>query len=665
MALSNGTSTTVLIPQNATASIQHRANLPNPFDLTDDQILDIVYLAHLNDDETCDTDKLYNLVSNIVLRSQSPVSASSSKPEFVTLKLISCQMISTRNAAQCVHQTTMWILQHLKCYSWDAKALISIGAVCLEYGSFVHLSQFQNNEVLGISLRQLNQVQNRDASAVGELVTYIVQVFTNVKEWSMYAADGYDPEDVPDLTEAFQAILVVVYWTVAATVAATGNLVGVSTYKLSEYKVRLSAAVVKLTTHLEIIRTQIANVRDYVTIRNIYDRPKDIVELLKALIYPQQKVAETPKIFEGTNLITKGVEVFRQKHVLVFISSLVSIEDEISLLNSMYDRLQEDPKEAKGFKKEDFKILWIPVVEEWSQSNREQFKALKSGIKFYAVEYFYELPGLKIIKDTERVNYDIHPIAPLFSPKGTLLNENALEVIFEWGIEAFPFRKADGEELTQKWKWLWDLILKATPGLQVKENRYIFIYGGANNTWVQNFTHELSKIKINETIQRADIIIEHYQLGKGKVEPNNLVPSFWIGVERKKHNKKHQEAVDCEIQKIVKCLFCLKRDPQGWAILSKGHNIKLLCHGQAVYQTVAEFQNWKAKVFEREGFDVAFKEYYDAKEKEISATQPCENYISTANVIATITCPNPLCGRVMEVSSVNYKCCHRDDPLSC
>ncbi|KAH1191745.1 Protein SIEVE ELEMENT OCCLUSION B [Glycine max] len=365
-------------------------------------------------------------------------------------------------------------------------------------------------------------------------------------------------------------------------------------YKLSEYTFRLSTAVNKLATHLTNVKEQIANVRDYITIQNVFERPKDIVDLLKALIYPQQKGAENPKIFEGTNLVTRGIEhVFWQKHVLLFISGLDSIEDEISLLNSTYERLQEDPKEAKGFKKRRFQDI----------GSREQFKALKSGIKFYAVEYFFELPGLKIIKDTERLNYEIQPIAPLFSSKGTLLNENALEVIFEWGIEAFPFRKVDGDELTLKWKWLWDLILKATPVLQVKENRYIFIYGGANNTWVQNFTHELSKIKMNENIQRADIIIENYELGKGKGELNNSVPSFWIGVS-------HQEAVDCEIQKIVKCLFCLKRDPQGWAILSKGHNIKHLCHGQAVYQIVAEFQNWKERVFDREGFDIAFKEYY-------------------------------------------------------
>ncbi|KHN13156.1 hypothetical protein glysoja_040436 [Glycine soja] len=219
-------------------------------------------------------------------------------------------------------------------------------------------------------------------------------------------------------------------------------------YKLSEYTFRLSTAVNKLATHLTNVKEQIANVRDYITIQNVFERPKDIVDLLKALIYPQQKGAENPKIFEGTNLVTRGIEhVFWQKHVLLFISGLDSIEDEISLLNS-------------------------------TQGSREQFKALKSGIKFYAVEYFFELPGLKIIKDTERLNYEIQPIAPLFSSKGTLLNENALEVIFEWGIEAFPFRKVDGDELTLKWKWLWDLILKATPVLQMMPRRKRYLTCG-------------------------------------------------------------------------------------------------------------------------------------------------------------------------------------------
>ncbi|KAK7278466.1 hypothetical protein RJT34_23495 [Clitoria ternatea] len=652
-------STTSSIKQSAT-SPQQKTFLPNPFDLNDSQILDKVYLTHLSDDEICDVKIIFDLVSNIVHPSQqSQIPVISYRPEFPTLKLISCQMISTRSAAHCVHQTTLWILQHLRSYSWDAKALIAIAAFSLEYGSLVHLNRYTATEVLGNSLKQLNQVQTRKVSVeLADLISYIVQVFQQIKEWAAWSAEGYDPEDVPALTEAFQEIPVVVYWIIASIVASTGNLVGVSEYSLSQYKERLVVVVENLRGHLGKCRVQIGHVDDYFIRRKIFDKPKDIVDLLKALII--RNGTQNAQIFEGNFLIRTGLEVLKEKHVLLFISGLYSVGDEILLLNAIHDRLQENPKETKGFRKEDFKILWVPIVDTWDDVRKEQFKTLKRGIKFYVVESFSELPGRKVITDPDRLGYGGKPIIPLFSPQGTIINDNAMDVIFQWGIESFPFRKSDGNDLHLKWKWLWDLLKKATPGLQVKEDSYIFVYGSANTKWIQDFTLEMEKIKRNETIKRADVMIEHYQLGK--VEPNR-VPGFWIGIERKKQIKKHQEAVDCEIQEIVKSLFCLKRDPQGWVILSKGYNIKLLGHGEPVYKTVAEFQNWKEKVNEKEGFDIAFKEYYEGMVKEISAREPCEfinvdNY--NANVIATITCPNPTCGRVMEVTSVNYKCCHRD-----
>lgn len=196
---------------------------------------------------------------------------------------------------------------------------------------------------------------------------------------------------------------------------------------------------------------------------------------------------------------------------------------------------------------------------------------------------------------------------------------------------------------------------------QVQGDRYIFIYGGGDKKWIQDFTLALEKTKRHETILRADAIIEHYHLGKD--EPK-IVPRFWIEIESKRL-KKHQDGLDCEIQDIVKSLLCLKQDPQGWAILTKGYNVKVLGHGEAMYQTLADFDIWKDKVLQKEGFDIAFREYYETKVKDTKVRQPCEiinvdNNIN-GNVIATISCPNPTCGRVMEVSSVNYKCCHHDD----
>ncbi|MED6109771.1 hypothetical protein PIB30_036714 [Stylosanthes scabra] len=637
---------------------QHKTHLPNPFDLTDSQILDRVYLTHLNDDEICNTNILFDLVSNIILQgSYSQISMVTFKPEFPTLKLISCQMIATRYGPECTHQTALWILQHLRCYSWDAKVLITLAAFCLEYGNLMLLSRAPTQDILGNSLRQLNKIQERKVSnEVTELVSFIVKAFHHIKVWATWSSEGYDPEEVPTLTEALQEVPLVVYWTIASIVASTANLLGFTEYSLSEFRQRLAAVVKKLADHLEICKLEIGYIDDYLSRKRIFEKPKDIVDLLKALILPNNG-GQVPQIYQGTIQIKQGLEVLKQKHVLLFISSLYSIGDEIMLLNCLHDRLQGSPKEWKGFIKEDFKILWMPIVE-WDEAKKEQFKTWKNSIKWYAVEYFSELPGGRIISEAEGLNFKGKPIIPVFNPQGYKTNEDAMDLIFQWGIDAFPFRKTDATDLILKWKWLWDIIRKVAPLIQVQGDRYIFIYGGSNKKWIQDFTVEVEKVKRHESVKRADVVIDKYELGSS-------VPTFWIGIERMRQNKKHQDAVDCEIQGIAKSLFCLKRDPEGWAILTKGQNIKLLGHGEAMYRTLAEFQSWKEKVFEKEGFDIAFKEYYDVKVKEIAEREPCSiiNVDSSggSSVIATITCPNPTCGRVMEVTSVNYKCCHRDN----
>lgn len=140
------------------------------------------------------------------------------------------QMITTRNAAHCAHQTTLWILQKLRSYSWDAKAVITLAAFTLEYGNYLHLSKMTTTDIVGNSLKQLNQMINtrKISTDITELVNDIVHMSVHLKEWATLASKGYDPEDVPALTDALKEIPVLVYWTIASLVASTGNLVGVS-----------------------------------------------------------------------------------------------------------------------------------------------------------------------------------------------------------------------------------------------------------------------------------------------------------------------------------------------------------------------------------------------------------------------------------------------------
>jgi len=49
-------------------------------------------------------------------------------------------MITTPRGEHYVPQTTMWKLQHLKTYSWDAKALLALAAFTLKYGNLLDLT---------------------------------------------------------------------------------------------------------------------------------------------------------------------------------------------------------------------------------------------------------------------------------------------------------------------------------------------------------------------------------------------------------------------------------------------------------------------------------------------------------------------------------------------
>lgn len=138
-------------------------------------------------------------------------------------------MITTRGTAQCAHQKTIWILQQLRSFSWDAKALIALAAFTLEYGEFWLLYRIPTSDPLGNSLKLLNQVQIRKVPTdLTDLVSFLVQVFQEIKKWASWSAFGYDLEEVHSLSDAIQEIPLVVYWTVASIVACSGNLVGVS-----------------------------------------------------------------------------------------------------------------------------------------------------------------------------------------------------------------------------------------------------------------------------------------------------------------------------------------------------------------------------------------------------------------------------------------------------
>ncbi|OIW07716.1 hypothetical protein TanjilG_19659 [Lupinus angustifolius] len=653
----------------------------NPLSLSDDQVLEKVYITHVHNAERYDVESLFSITSNIINRStaaadnvvtksgtpigliEDKVPLSSFNPPFRTMKDIAYKMMNTPHGEHNAHQTTISILEQLKSYTWDGKAVIVLAAFSLEYGNFWHLVQVQSGDQLGRSLALMNRVQtiegNRQAiSDYNILVKTILIAVDCITELERLSTKGYDPKDVPALSEGLLEIPVIVYWTIITTIACANHLdylMGDSDdgYELSNFGNKLASIVSKLKAHQTRSRKEIGELEDYWNRKKVFQTPTEIVEVLKVLIFHDE--IKEPQVYDGFTKRKVPLEVFRQKHVLLFISGLDSIRDEIRLLQSIYEGLLEDPREVKGYFKNEFKILWIPVVSEWDIVHRAEFENLKIDMPWYVVEYQYPLAGIRLIR--EDLNYKNKPIIPVLNPQGRVVNSNAMHMIFVWGIDAFPFRPTDDELLTQKWNWFWAELRKVHPTIQnlIKADQYIFIYGGTDNKWSQDFTAAVEKIKRHEIIKKADAIIESYHFGKD--EPRN-VPRFWIGIESLFANKLQKKNKDSTIEEI-KSLLCLKQHPQGWVLLSKGSNVKLLGRGDVMYATASEFDLWKDRVLERAGFDVAFIEHYNSKHRDsppVCAHMQLANY--PANVLEPINCPDMKCGRSMEIEAISYKCCH-------
>lgn len=149
--------------------------------------------------------------------------------------------------------------------------------------------------------------------------------------------------------------------------------------------------------------------------------------------------------------------------MLLFISGLEHIDEEIQLLKSVYEKLKEKPREVEGYRTEDFKILWIPIVDEWNEDRRKTLETKLQRTKFgwYVVKHFNFEIGIKLIKEV--FNYSGKPVIPLMNPDGKVENFDTKQIISMYGFDGFPFRTSDHTRLTQQWNWFWSEMTKLNP----------------------------------------------------------------------------------------------------------------------------------------------------------------------------------------------------------
>ncbi|KAJ7979937.1 protein SIEVE ELEMENT OCCLUSION B-like [Quillaja saponaria] len=677
----------------------HQAALINPFHIADDKLLDHIYGYYVHsteDQKPVDLVSLFGLVQSILkhsihvvdnivlgttpgatqLQFDDRIPPSSFNSPYCTLRDISTELTCKPLSEEKAHTTTVSILNKLKSYSWEAKAILTLAAFAVDYGEFALVAEVQSSDHLAKLLATLTQIsrftfakqlttsqplsQQRDSILIilkelNGLINLTVQVIDTIFELERLS-NIYDKKEVPELSIALQQVPVDVYWAIISIVVSATQVNCLTcdvAYKqeLSYYAQKLSNILIKLKRWLRVSNDKIEVVNAYKNMVSVMQKPTEIAEVLRVLLFPPE--VKRPQFYDGSAKELVDIDsAVRTKDVLIFISILDEIEDEILCLKEVDDYLKASKNDHQ------YKILWVPIVDQWDEIQKRKFENLRLKMPWYVADYFSYKPGQRYINDDWQFKKD--PIVVVMNPRGKVVSIDAMPLIRVWGGKAFPFDEAAHHRLN-KGNWTEPIMVKVDPRATtlIKNRSYIFFYGGVDKDWTQRFHNSAQKIASDPIINEDPIIkderITIVPFYIGGTDPT-IATRFWSDVENLFLNKINQTEIDREGTKEVQRLLTYRSEP-GWAILSKGPSVKVIGHGNTMLKTLDDFEKWRGHIPSK-GFERTFKEFHDQK---VSEDYRC-SYLYVMNVARkipeVISCET--CSLNMTVSKL-YQCCHGHD----
>ncbi|XP_060674312.1 protein SIEVE ELEMENT OCCLUSION B [Ziziphus jujuba] len=515
-----------------------------------------------------------------------------------------------------IEKTVVAIVNLLSSYSLDAKLVLSLAALATEFGDFwrlrkdlTHKSSLPKEFCLSMAILKFESgylVEPKKQPVVDELnnlIMLILEVTKSISELEKLR-NNYTSANVPGLLPTIQKH---VYGTIAKQIEVYWKLVSI--------------------------------------LRNPYhESSHEVVDILKMLISTEND-PHLLHINDGSTtvdddfvikLVNQGVsiDVLSKKDVLLLISSLDISNVDIKNLQKIYEGI-------KGYKH--YKMVWIPVMEQWTPERLDLFIQLRDQMPWYTVQMFSSpVAGIKFIK--EEWHFNGQPVVVLLNQQGEVENPNALPLIRLRGMDAFPFAKVAEDAIRNLDNWLHLVANHIHLSMQswIEEEKYIFFYGGTDQHWIKKLQGYIKSIDLgkflNDGEDEGNNTIESVEVGESEIR-------FWTNIESLQFIKE-----DDETHRVLQRLISNKKE-NGWAILVKGSTVIISDQSskisRALKKLVIKLQSEEENNFHEENFETIFKEYH----KQVAGmfSHSCQINIpsSAANIIPkNMKCLE--CGQVME-----------------
>ncbi|KAI5349986.1 hypothetical protein L3X38_002877 [Prunus dulcis] len=445
------------------------------FTRSEDEILEVISGNHVPEyDTSLDVPSLFSTARNIITASFQTIDnlvqgiqglhietinekspePSYSSPFCSPIESIRCQMAYYRVPSDTsIEACTLEILKKLSKYSWETKAVLALAAFALEYEEFDQLAKS-----VGIKRHDVVVELNNLIKATLEVIDYLLKLESLFRNY-----------DVPSTASAMKDIPVIVYWSILTIVACAMTKVTVLTsyeedmqYNLSKFLQKIQFILANLRGQLAVCKREIEDQgkttaegkEEYLTtelMKNTefhwqvpesmhdidiipYSAEVTLAEVLHAfkdLVFPDDNVQP---LIDGSTKEQVDIEVLSWNSLFILFSSLDISEADISILKPVYEETKKEDN--------NYKIVWIPIVDKWTDALREKFVVLMSKMPWYTLQYF-EPDAACVSKIKEEWHFKDKPMVVVMDSEGEIKNTNALPWIQKYGIKAFPFHEDD------------------------------------------------------------------------------------------------------------------------------------------------------------------------------------------------------------------------------
>ncbi|KAJ7957669.1 Protein SIEVE ELEMENT OCCLUSION B like, partial [Quillaja saponaria] len=518
---------------------------------------------------------------------------------------ISCEISCKCSGGKDAHATTVGIFNILSSYSWDAKVVIALAAFAVNFGEFRLVAQLYSTNSLakGVALlKQLPEMLERvdtlkpKYEAISNLIKAMLDVTKCIIEFKELPSQYIAP-DTPEMLTATTHIPTAVYWTIRSVVACASQVSGVigmtheyitsttEAWELSSLAHKVNNIHSHLKKQLALCYKHIDEKRQneaFQRLVDLFNTPQiDNEKILKALIY--NKDDQLP-LFEGSTKRRVSIDVLRRKNVLLFITGLDLAQEELMILDQMYQESRQDPTRAES----EYEVVWLPVVDRtipWNEVKQNKFDNMQLMMPWYSVFHpsVLEPTGIRYIKEVWHFNYK--PTLVVLDLQGKVVNPNAIHMMWIWGSLAYPFTSSREEALWRDETWRIELLADTIDPMiftWITEGKYICLYGGEDMEWIRKFTAATRAVA-----QALQIPLEMLYVGKSNpgekvlkintaivaeglshVLPHlTLIWFFWVRLESMWHSKlQHGKTVENDpIMKEIMTMLSFDGSDQGWA----------------------------------------------------------------------------------------------------